>query len=48
MGQNQSGSGRNNGDNKKGDKKEKRKYERPLPTRVGKKRKKNKRTRECQ
>lgn len=42
MGQNQSGSGRGHGDNKKGDKKEKRKYERPLPTRVGKKRKKAK------
>uniref|UniRef100_F6YTK9 26S proteasome regulatory subunit 4 n=1 Tax=Ciona intestinalis TaxID=7719 RepID=F6YTK9_CIOIN len=44
MGQNQSGGGRNGaGDNKKGDKgKEKKKYERPLPTRVGKRRKKAK------
>ncbi|XP_078490816.1 26S proteasome regulatory subunit 4 [Ciona intestinalis] len=44
MGQNQSGGGRNgSGDNKKGDKgKEKKKYERPLPTRVGKRRKKAK------
>jgi len=44
MGQNQSGPGRNSpGDGKKGDKgKEKKKYERPLPTRVGKKRKKAK------
>jgi len=42
MGQNQSGPGRGGpGDGKKGDKgKEKKKYERPLPTRVGKKRKK--------
>jgi len=43
MGQNQSGPGRGLGDGKKGDKgKEKKKYERPLPTRVGKKRKKSK------
>jgi len=43
MGQNQSGPGRGLGDGKKGDKgKEKKKYERPLPTRVGKKRKKAK------
>uniref|UniRef100_H2YVU9 26S proteasome regulatory subunit 4 n=1 Tax=Ciona savignyi TaxID=51511 RepID=H2YVU9_CIOSA len=44
MGQNQSGGGRNGpGDGKKGDKgKEKKKYERPLPTRVGKRRKKAK------
>lgn len=39
MGQNQSGGGRGPGGNKKDDNgKEKKKYERPLPTRVGKKR----------
>ena len=43
-GQNQGGLGRNGpGDGKKDDKgKEKKKYERPLPTRVGKRKKKSK------
>lgn len=41
-GQNQSGTGRGPGGNKKDDKgKEKKKYERPLPTRVGKRRKRH-------